>query len=178
MILSNLDAISCGCFLGETLYVPHLHKGLMLVWINEWSGYLYTAFIGSLTRSWSGLLYISQTYQWAAYLGRIELGHMFMVNFLFSHHLFRHIHIFSFFIIHFLFFSPHCLHVLIFIFTVRAGYLYVTDTLSTPTIMEPLSVECQDLFIYSNAFFSYFPYQSNSYIWAVSSLIQRQNYEI
>ena len=41
----------------------------------------------------------------------------------------------------------HCPHIFIFIFTVCAGYLYVTDTLSTPTITEPPSVECQDLLI-------------------------------
>ena len=35
----------------------------------------------------------------------------------------------------------------IFIFTVHAGYLYVTDTLSTQSITESLSVECQDLSI-------------------------------
>ena len=51
---------------------------------------------------------------------------------------------FSFFVIHFLFFF-HCPHIFIFVFTVRTGYLYVTDTLSTPTITEPLSVVCQDL---------------------------------
>ena len=41
----------------------------------------------------------------------------------------------------------HCPHILIFIYNVRARYLYVTDTLTTPTITEPPSVECQDLFI-------------------------------
>ena len=29
----------------------------------------------------------------------------------------------------------------------HAGYLFVSDTLSTPTITEPSSVECQDLLI-------------------------------
>ena len=48
-----------------------------------------------------------------------------------------------FFIIHFLFF--HCSHIFIFIFTVGAGYLYIIDTLSTPTVTDPPSVECQDL---------------------------------
>ena len=40
-----------------------------------------------------------------------------------------------------------CPHIFIFIYTVHAGCLYVTDTLSTPTITEPPSVECQDLLI-------------------------------
>ena len=30
------------------------------------------------------------------------------------------------------------------IYALHAGYLFVTDTLSTPTIAEPPSVECQD----------------------------------
>ena len=47
----------------------------------------------------------------------------------------------------FLFF--HYPHIFIFIITVRAGYLYVTDTLSTPAITEPPSVECQELLILS-----------------------------
>ena len=53
----------------------------------------------------------------------------------------------------FLFFLCHsysfflCPHIFIFIFTVHAGYLYVTDTLSTPTITEPPLEECQDLLI-------------------------------
>ena len=33
------------------------------------------------------------------------------------------------------------------IYALHAGYLFVTDTLSTPTITEPPSVECQDLLI-------------------------------
>ena len=68
-----------------------------------------------------------------------------MVNFLFSHH-----HLFGaqsfFFLCHsysFFLFS----HIFLFIYTVHAGCLYVTDTLSTPTITEPPSVECQDLLI-------------------------------
>ena len=37
----------------------------------------------------------------------------------------------------------------------HARYLFVTDTLSTPTVMEPPSMECQDLFIptISNAWY-------------------------
>ena len=41
----------------------------------------------------------------------------------------------------------YCPHIFIFIFPVRVRYLYVTDTLTTPTITEPLSVVCQDLLI-------------------------------
>ena len=41
----------------------------------------------------------------------------------------------------------HCPHIFIFIFTVHAGCMYVTDTLLTPTIKEPPSMECQDLLI-------------------------------
>ena len=69
-----------------------------------------------------------------------------MVNFLFSHH-----HLFG--LNHFFFFLCHsysfflCPHIFFFIYTVHAGCLYVTDTLSTPTIMEPPSVKCQDLLI-------------------------------
>ena len=33
------------------------------------------------------------------------------------------------------------------IYALHAWYLFVTDTLSTPTITEPPSVECQDLLI-------------------------------
>ena len=40
-----------------------------------------------------------------------------------------------------------CPHIFIFIYTVHAGCLYVTDTLSTPTITELPLMECQDLLI-------------------------------
>ena len=71
---------------------------------------------------------------------------MFMVNVLFSHHhLFVLNHFFSFHVINILFFL--CPHIFIFIYTLHAGCVYVTDTLLTPTITEPPSVECQDLLI-------------------------------
>ena len=55
-----------------------------------------------------------------------------MVNFLFSHlHLFGHYQI-SFISVSFFFISLP--HIFICIFTVHAGYPYVTDTVSTPTI--------------------------------------------
>ena len=38
-------------------------------------------------------------------------------------------------------------HIFIFVYTVHAGCLYVTDTLSTPTITEPPTMECQNLLI-------------------------------
>ena len=69
-----------------------------------------------------------------------------MVNFLFSHHHLFGAQSFLFFLCHsYSFFL--CPHIFIFIYTVHAGCLYVTGTLSTPTIMEPPSVECQDLLI-------------------------------
>ena len=69
-----------------------------------------------------------------------------MVYFLFSnHHLFG-VQSFLFFLCHsYSFFL--CPNIFIFIYTVHAGCLYVTNTLSTPTITEPPSVECQDLLI-------------------------------
>ena len=69
-----------------------------------------------------------------------------MVNFLFSHHHLFGAQSFLFFLCQsYSFFL--CPHIFIFIYTVHAGCLYVTDTLSTPTITEPPSVECQDLLI-------------------------------
>ena len=52
-------------------------------------------------------------------------------------------HSYLFFLCHRFYFF-HCPHIFIFIFAVHAGYLYVNDTLTTQTIMEPPSVECQD----------------------------------
>ena len=69
---------------------------------------------------------------------------MFMVNFLFSHHHLFGAQSFLFFLCHSFFL---CAHIIIFIYTVHDGCLYVTDTLSTPTITEPPSVKCQDLLI-------------------------------
>ena len=43
-------------------------------------------------------------------------------------------HLFYFFVIHILFLCPH---IFIFIYTVHAGCLYVTDTLSTSTTVKP-----------------------------------------
>ena len=40
-----------------------------------------------------------------------------------------------------------CPHLFLAIYALHAGYLFVTDTLSTPTITEPPSMECQDLLI-------------------------------
>ena len=116
--------------------------------MNEWMKWSLIYRLSS--GQWPDLKAVHSTYHilnwWAAYLGRTEQGHMFMVNFLFSHHhLFGLNYIFSFFVIHILIFL--CPHIFIFIFTVHAGCLYVTDTLSTPTITEPPSVECQDLLI-------------------------------
>ena len=68
-----------------------------------------------------------------------------MINFLFSHHeFFGH---FSFFFI--IKISFPIAHVYIFTgsFTVYAGYVYITDILSIPTITEVPSVECKDLWI-------------------------------
>ena len=57
--------------------------------------------------------------------------------------------IISFLSLSFIFFFPLPTYtdIVIFIYTVHAGCLYVTDTLSTPTFTEPPSVECQDLLI-------------------------------
>ena len=120
------------------------------LWMNEVVTYIPPFIRLIVTRSQSRSQYIPQTNWWAAYLGRTVHSKdtiMFMVNFLFSnHHLFGLNHFYSFCIIHILFSFAH-IHLFIFIFAVRAGCLYVTDTLSTPTITEPPSVECQDLLI-------------------------------
>ena len=89
--------------------------------------------------------YISKIHsRWAAYLGRAEPGPNAKINCLFSHR-----NIFG----HFLNFQSSincvlpCPLLFLAICALHAGYLFVTDTLSTPTIAKPPSVECQDLLI-------------------------------
>ena len=78
------------------------------------------------------------------YLGKAEPGTNAMINCLFSHHhIFRHFLVFNHLSICIF---PYPLLFLA-IYALHAGYLFVTDTLSTPTITESPSVECQDLLI-------------------------------
>ena len=110
--------------------------------MKEWSGYLFIPpFIWSVTRYHSCSQYIPQINWWDAYLGRRTHIHgqllLFPPSFIRALlSLFFLYHSYSFFL---------CAHIFIFIFTVHACYLYVTDTLSTPTCTEPPSVECQGL---------------------------------
>ena len=88
----------------------------------------------------------------SANMGRAEPGPNAKINCRFSHrHIFGHFLVFqSSFKLHFS--LPNFIPA---IYALHAGYLFETDTLSTPTISEAPSVECQDLLI---------PTRSNAYL--------------
>ena len=112
--------------------------------MNKWIGYLYTTLIDPISKRFT--LNRRNT---AAYLGRAEPGPYAKINCLLSHH---QINIPALSCLSILSSFSNCIFpcpllFLLPIYALNAGYLLVTDTLSTPTITEPPSVECQDLLI-------------------------------
>ena len=84
--------------------------------------------------------------RWAAYLGRAEPGPNAKINCLFSHcHIFYIRALYGLSIIFLVAFFLLPTFIPRHLSYVHARYLFVTDTLLTPTITEPPSVECQEL---------------------------------